>query len=127
MNTRFGWLGLVLVFCMFCFDASAGDMLREERTREWVLRYVRQPVPESSRKARYLDLVNRYSEHFCGVDEHWFLETRNAQTVSSRNRTNGLARLAFSYHTPGARYYQNPAAPGWNSYASGFAQSVHGS
>ena len=78
----------------------------ELRSRAWLENYLRQPVAQGARNARYLALIEgRLDGDWLGLDLN-FLENGGADL--SRAQTNTIGRLAFCYRTPGLRYYRSP-------------------
>jgi len=115
----------------FLLLAGAGPGRRgEKRDREWLVRFLTQPIPDTPRKERYLALINRSLGEagqagdstrggfpglqagpgaFMGVDAAWF-QRSGQKEFRSRVQTNALGRLAFCIRTPGFRYHKDPSA-----------------
>jgi hypothetical protein len=99
MTPQFILAALLLVL------SSSAAQAGEPRSREWLIRYVTQPIPSTPRNQRYLAEINRHlDDKFLGLDLN-FLESGGGN--QSRAQTNTIGRLAFCYHTPGTRYYRD--------------------
>jgi hypothetical protein len=89
---------------------SPRSLVFENRSRAWIENYVCQPIPDGRRNSKYLGRINHYSENYNDIDASWFINTTDANTTVSRNKTNQVARLAFNYHTPETVYYKDSTA-----------------
>jgi len=79
------------------------------RSKEWLVNYLKQPIPDSPRKARYFELINEVSGKYCTVEVAYFTGVEQNESAS-RRKISALGKLAFSYHTPGLLYYKDSSA-----------------
>lgn len=90
-----------VIFSLFLCLGEAG----EPPDRDWLIRYVRQPIAGTPFNQRCLNLIQRQlNDQYLGLDLE-FLEKGGAD--KSRAQTNTIGRLAFCYRTPGLRYYRD--------------------
>ncbi|MDP6039868.1 MAG: hypothetical protein QGG64_15050, partial [Candidatus Latescibacteria bacterium] len=79
----------------------------ESRSRDWLIGYITQKIPESARSTRYLDLFNAgLDDTYLGLDLDW-LRTGEKEGYFARSQTNIIGRLAFAWHTEGLAFYQD--------------------
>lgn len=79
-----------------------------QRNRDWLVRYVTQPIPDTPRNRRYLALIDRsLDDTHLGLDLEW-LRSGGGDVYRSRWEINTIGCLAFCYRTKGLRYYQDP-------------------
>lgn len=91
---------LVLFSCLSLFG-------KEARDRDWLVRYLTQPIASTPRSADYLRLINReLDDTYLGLNLD-FLENGGADL--SREQTNTIGALAFCYRTPGLKFYRDAA------------------
>lgn len=77
----------------------------EPRDRDWLVGYVRQPILATAFNQRCLNIIQRQLDNNdLGLNME-FLENGGAN--KSRAQTNIIGRLAFTYRTPGLRYYHD--------------------
>ncbi|MGD1101342.1 MAG: hypothetical protein ABSA59_04685 [Terriglobia bacterium] len=78
---------------------------RELRDRDWLVGYVRQPILATAFNQRCLNIIQRQLDNsYLGLDLEFL---GNGGANKSRAQTNTIGRLAFTYHTPGLRYYHD--------------------
>jgi hypothetical protein len=79
----------------------------EDRSRDWLIGYMTQRIPNSPRREKYLGLFNdTLDDTYLGLDLAWL---RNGQQAGyfARSQTNIIGRLAFAWHTEGLDFYQD--------------------
>jgi hypothetical protein len=105
-------LSLILGLLHFsCISTKEKQDISESTplTKKWMEDYLKQPIPESARKNRYFNIIEKNKGDYCNLDVDFF--TNPTDTVSSsRSKTNALGSLAFCYHTPGLKYYKDSVA-----------------
>ena len=95
----------------FCAVAAALFLLvslgkaRELPNRDWLVGYLRQPIPATAFNQRCLNIIQRQLDNnYLGLDLEFL---GNGGANKSRAQTNTIGRLAFTYRTPGLRYYHD--------------------
>jgi hypothetical protein len=77
----------------------------EQRDRDWLVGYVRQPISATPFNRRSLDIIkHQLDDHYLGLDLEFLAKGGSDR---SREQTNTVGRLAFAYHTPELRYYHD--------------------
>ena len=79
----------------------------ERRSRDWLVGYVTQKIPQTPRRARYLEMFEAtLDETYLGLDLEW-LRLGEEAGYFARSQTNIIGRLAFAWHTEGLSFYQD--------------------
>ncbi len=80
-----------------------------QRDRDWLVRYVTQPIPDTPRNRRYLALIDQnLDDTYLGLDIEW-LRAGGGDPYQSRYQINAIGCLAFCYRTEGLEYHRDTA------------------